>query len=296
MTIPDEVNTPWRFILWAEECFNQSDIFFGHGTDNARDEATYLVLCALNQPFDLDDDELNRELDQHSIDNLAELLERRLVGREPVAYLVNKAWFCGLPFYVDERVLIPRSPLAELISEQFSPWKDAQEVNRILDMGTGSGCIAIACALSLPGAKVDAVDIDADALAVAAENCAQHKVEDRVRLVRSDLFENLKGQQYDIIIANPPYVDKQDLQSMPAEFRHEPLHALEAGEDGLDIVRQILKQSRQFLKTGGLLIVEVGNSEEALIKAFPQVNFLWLEFEFGGQGVFVLNEEELKQI
>ncbi len=288
-------NTPYQFILWAEQCFEQANLCYGHGTDNAGDEAAYLVLRALDLSFDCDEVQLNQTLNEETRDYLAALVRCRIEQREPVAYLLGEAWFCGLPFYVDKRVLVPRSPIAELIREQFSPWAVAAGVSRILDIGTGSGCIAIASALAFPDARVDAVDISADALAVADENSRRYAVSDRLRLIRSDLYENLQEQRYDIIIANPPYVNAEELAALPAEFHHEPILGLAAGEDGLDIVRQILKQSRDHLNQTGILIVEVGNSQEALLAAFPQLPFLWLEFEYGGHGVFLLTAEQLEQ-
>jgi ribosomal protein L3 glutamine methyltransferase len=290
---PVELNTPYQFILWAEDCFDEAGLYFGHGTDNAYDEAVYIILRALGLSFELEDAQLNQVLSTEAKDYLKALVRRRIEEREPVAYILNEAWFCGLPFYVDERVLVPRSPIAELIQEQFSPWIEAAEVSRILDIGTGSGCIAIASALAFTEARVDAVDISADALAVADENARRHGVSERLRLVRSDLYENLEGQRYDIIIANPPYVDVKDMAALPEEFRHEPGLALEAGEDGLDIVRRLLAQSRGHLNDAGILIVEVGNSQQAMVEAYPQLPFMWLEFEHGGHGVFLLTAEQL---
>jgi ribosomal protein L3 glutamine methyltransferase len=290
---PLEVNTPYQFILWAEQCFDEADLCFGHGTDNAYDEAAYLILRGLSLPFEIDDAQLNQRLDKEAKEFLLGLVSHRIEHRQPVAYMLNEAWFCGLPFYVDERVLVPRSPIAELIREQFTPWVVSDEVANILDMGTGSACIAVACAIAFPEAKVDAVDISIDALAVADENSRRHGVDDRLRLVRSDLYENLQGQRYDIIVANPPYVDTEDMTNLPAEFRHEPRLALQAGEDGLDIVRQLIAQSRRYLNDAGILVVEVGNSEDALIENYPHIPFMWLEFEHGGHGVFLLTAEQL---
>ena len=288
-----EVNTPYQFILWAEQCFDEADLYFGHGTDNAYDEAAFLVLRALDLPFEIDDDQLNQSLSKDVRDYLIKLVAHRIEQRQPVAYMLNEAWFCGLPYYVDERVLVPRSPLAELIGHRFSPWIVVEDVSRILDVGTGSGCIAIASALAFADATVDAVDISADALVVAEENSRRHGVNDRLRLIRSDLYENLHEQRYDIIIANPPYVGAGEMAILPEEFRHEPRLGLQAGEDGLDIVRRLIAESRSHLNGSGILVVEVGNGQQALIEALPQLPFLWLEFEFGGHGVFLLTTQQL---
>jgi ribosomal protein L3 glutamine methyltransferase len=289
-----EIDTPYQFILWAEQQFEGSNLFFGHGTDNAYDEAAYLILRGLGLPFDLEDTLLNQSLPLEAKDYLLALIQERIEKRLPVAYILNEAWFCGLPFYVDERVLVPRSPIAELIGERFSPWVNSDQVKRILDIGTGSGCIAIASALAFSDAAVDAVDISAEALAVAIENSRRHGVSERLRLIKSDLYENLEGQRYDIIIANPPYVDAEDMANLPQEYEHEPRHGLEAGEDGLLIVRKILATSRQHLNENGVLIVEVGNSQIALVEAYPQLDFMWLDFEHGGDGVFLLTAEQLE--
>jgi ribosomal protein L3 glutamine methyltransferase len=222
-----------------------------------------------------------------------ELVGRRIRERIPAPYLTGFTWFAGLRIEVDARVLVPRSPLAELIERGFAPWIDSQRVRRVLDVGTGSGCIAIACARALPRARVDAVDISAEALAVARLNVRRHRLGSRVRLVRSDHFSALGRTTYDIIVANPPYVGARELKRLPPEYRHEPRVALAAGAAGLDSVRIILREARRHLRAGGLLIVEVGNTEAAVRREFPRLPFLWLEFARGGGGVFLLTREQL---
>ena len=286
--------TARQLILETEECFRQADLCYGHGTDNPRDEAVYLVLGALGLPFSVSDEKLDEPLDASSVRRISDLVSRRVTGRIPVAYLIHQAWFCDLCFYVDERVLIPRSPLAELIQEGFAPWMVKRRAGvTILDIGTGSGCIAIACALVFPDARVDAIDVSEDALAVARMNIEQHQVTDRVHLLRSDLFENLQENRYDLIIANPPYVGKQEYDDLPEEYRHEPGTALLAGDDGLDVVRNILRQSAAHLTEEGLLVVEIGSGQDAVAEGFPRLPFTWLEFEHGGEGVFLLTSEDL---
>ena len=221
------------------------------------------------------------------------LITRRIRERIPAAYLTGVTWFAGLRFCVDPRVLIPRSPIAELIERGFAPWIEPARVRRVLDLGTGSGCIAIAAARALPRARVDAVDISAAALAVAATNVRRHRLKARVRLRRSDHFRALSGRTYDIIVSNPPYVGARELARLPAEYRHEPRVALAAGRSGLDSVRVILREAARHLKPRGLLVVEVGNSEHALRRAFPRLPFVWLAFERGGGGVFLLTREQL---
>jgi ribosomal protein L3 glutamine methyltransferase len=274
--------------------FAESDIFYGHGTSNAFDEAVYLVFTVLDLAFDIGDDQMNREIDSNIVNRIDALVRRRITQRIPVAYLINKAWFSGLPFYVDERVLIPRSPIAELIEERFTPWLDpAVDINNILDIGTGSGCIAIAGALAFPHASVDAIDISRDALEVARINLETYKLGEQVRLIESDLYQKLAGKTYELIIANPPYVDVAEMNALPAEYRYEPAVGLESGTDGLAIVKRIISESGQYLSDKGILVVEVGNGREAVEAAFPAIPFTWLEFERGGEGVFLLSADKL---
>lgn len=274
--------------------FNEANLYFGHGIDSAWDEVVFLVLHCLNLPHDTKREILKRELTVAEVKQIKELLERRTTERKPLAYLIHEAWFAGLPFYVDERVLIPRSPMAELIEQQFALWIDPKRVKRILDIGTGSGCIAIAGAHYFPKAKVDATDVSLDALAVAKKNVERHQLQSRVNLLQSDVFSGVKGK-YDIIISNPPYVGAKELENVPKEYKHEPRLALAAGQDGLQIVERILKEAAQHLTPYGILVVEVGNSAEALVKKFPQLPFLWVEFERGEGEVFVLTKDDLNK-
>ena len=271
----------------------RAGVFFGHGTDNARDDAAALVLHALDLPHCGDRALYARRVGGRGIARVEALIRRRIEERIPAVYLTGETWFAGLPFHVDRRVLIPRSPIAELIERRFSPWIDPRRVRRILDVGTGSGCIAIACAKALPRARVDAVDISPEALEVAAVNVRRHRIGRRVRLVRSDHFSALVGERYDIIVANPPYVGQREMSGLPPEYRHEPRLALAAGREGLDSVRVILRESGAHLRPRGLLIVEVGNTEAAVRRAFKRLPFLWLQFERGGGGVFLLTAEQL---
>jgi ribosomal protein L3 glutamine methyltransferase len=268
-------------------------VFFGHGTDCPEDDFQSLILGSLNLPFDYPESQWHARLTQKERDFLATQLFKRIEENVPVPYLIHEANFCGLTFYVDERVLIPRSPIAELIEQHFEPWIDPERVSSILDLCTGSGCIAAACAYAFPDADVDAIDIDLDALDVAARNMQDLDLEDQVRLIHSDGLTALSDEKYDVIVSNPPYVGFDEMQTLPAEYQHEPQHALEAENNGLALVDHILKNAKKHLKPGGILIVEVGNSDLAMMDAYPELPFVWLEFTRGGHGIFLLNAEDL---
>ena len=267
-------------------------VYFGHGTDNAWDEAAALVLHAARlAPGGAA--AYGRRVGLAAQGRARALVTRRINERIPAAYLTGVSWFAGVRLHVDARVLVPRSPIAELIERGFRPWIDARRVRRVLDVGTGSGCIAIACARALPRARVDAVDISDAALEVARRNVRRHRLARRVRVKKSDHFRALGRATYDIIVSNPPYVGARELAGLPPEYRHEPRVALAAGSAGLDSVRIILREARRHLRPRGVLIVEVGNTESAVRRAFRRLPFVWLEFERGGGGVFLLSREQL---
>ena len=290
----DDLYTVRDFVRWGASRFTEAGLWFGHGTDNAWDEAVVLVCAALYLPLDSGARALDARLTHSEKQRALEYLERRVTERVPAPYITGEAWFAGLRFAVDERVLVPRSPFAELIEREFRPWLTAAP-ERILDLCTGSGCIGIACALAFPDAEVDLVDISPAALEVADGNIAAHRLERRVRTLESDLFEAL-DQAYDLIVCNPPYVDADDYADLPDEYRCEPELALAAGVDGLDVVRRVLRDAPDWLEDEGLLFVEVGNSAAALEDRFPDVGFTWVELERGGDGIFVFSREELLAI
>jgi len=288
-----ELVTIRDFLRWSVSLFNEHQVVLGHGFDDPWDEAVALVLHALHLPWDIDVRIQDARVLASERSAICRLLTRRVVERVPTSYLTGTGWFAGIPFKVDQRVLIPRSPIGELIENQFSPWVDPDQVESILDMCTGSGCIGIACAQYFPDALVDCVDLSEDALDVAEQNVQALGAEHQVNVIYSDLFEALDGRTYDIIVSNPPYVDKQDMDALADEFHHEPRMGLEAGADGLDIVRRMLPELSRHLDPGGIAVIEVGNSWEALELAYPNVGFTWLEFERGGMGVFVLTKEQI---
>ncbi|UCC56587.1 MAG: 50S ribosomal protein L3 N(5)-glutamine methyltransferase [Gammaproteobacteria bacterium] len=289
-SLPETVR---ELIEWGADRLDAAGLVFGHGTDNAYDEAAMLVLSALQLDMNLPPGDLDARVDPADVRQATELLDMRITTRKPAAYLTHEAWFAGMPFYVDERVLVPRSPIAELIENRFVPWIRPERVARILDLCTGSGCIACACAREFPTAYVDASDLSADALSVARRNIARHGLEQRVTLLQSDLFAAITADNYDIIISNPPYVPREEVGQLPSEFCHEPSLALAAGEDGLDIAIQILNNAHRYLSETGILVVEVGHTWPVLEAVFPDVPFTWLEFEFGGEGVFLLGRDQL---
>jgi ribosomal protein L3 glutamine methyltransferase len=288
-------HTVAHWIKSTARAFERAKLYFGHGTDNAIDEAAWLVGAALGlEPYALAD-RLNDPVDAAHADIIRGLTGARIDTRKPLAYLIREAWFAGLKFYVDERVLVPRSLTAEFILERFQPWVKPENVKRILDLCTGSGCMAVACAAVFPVVRVDAADISPDALDVARINIERHGLSERVRAVESDVFSALAGERYDVIVSNPPYVDAVDIVAMPKEYRHEPKLGLAAGKHGLDVVERILREAANHLRDGGILVVEVGNSREHVERAWPNVPFVWLTTSTGDESVFLLTVDDLRR-
>ncbi|MDM8568393.1 50S ribosomal protein L3 N(5)-glutamine methyltransferase [Thiotrichales bacterium HSG1] len=289
-----ELQTIGDFIRWGASQFNQANLFFGHGTDNAVDEATTLVVYALHLPQELPDILWHSKLTYPEKQKIIEFFNIRIAKNIPSPYITKEAWFTNLSFYVNQHVLIPRSPIAELIEQRFEPWMDYSNSIKMLDLCTGSGCIAIASSiLAFPNTVIDATDISYDALDVAKKNVSTYGLEQKINLIQSNLFSNLGNKLYNLIVSNPPYVDVEELKNMPLEYTHEPKIGLAAGTDGLFFVEQILRHATKHLTSDGILIVEVGLSQTNLIKRYPDVPFTWLKFQRGGEGVFLLTYEQL---
>ena len=281
------------FIRYGASRFAAAELTFGHSHDNAIDEATHLVLATLHLPPDLPPAYGAGRLTQEERTQILGLIERRVSERVPVAYLVGSAWFAGLKFKSDRRALVPRSPIAELIESGFAPWLDERPIERVLDLCTGSGCIGIAIAEYNPEWQVDIVDISEEALSLARENVAFQQVEARVSVIQSDLFANLQGRSYDLIVSNPPYVTDDEYAALPSEYDYEPKLGLTSGADGLDLCVRMLDEAAAYLSDDGMLIVEVGESEHALAELLPEVPFVWIEFKVGAMGVFALERRDL---
>lgn len=299
--VPSDVKTMHEIILWAEDLFKNNNLYYGHGTDNALDEAAYLISYCAEKPIDFSDDDLKYQLTQNQRLNVTKVLQQRIKERLPAAYITKRAYFFGLEFEVNENVLIPRSPIAELISEGFFPWFDLAKHGKkntplnILDMCTGSGCIAIACAKAIENSQVDAVDVSTEALEVAGKNIVKHGMEKRVCAIQSDMFNNLPQKKYDIIVSNPPYVTQTEIDGLPDEYHQEPSLGLFADGNGLEFAITILRKAKDYLNDEGIVVIEVGNSAEALQNHYPNIPFTWLEFEMGGEGVFVLDAKQINQ-
>ena len=290
----DELVTVRDWLRWAVSRFNESGLSYGHGTENAWDEAVWLVLATLHLPHDTLEPWLDAHLTRSERLGLLNNLQQRVVHRMPTAYLVQEAWLGPFRFYVDQRVIIPRSYFAELLENSFAPWiEDPESVGAALDLCTGSGCLAILMAHAFPSASVDAIDISADALVVACRNIADYQLDDRVHAIESDLFAAVKGKRYDLILSNPPYVTSEAMAALPAEYRHEPALALAAGADGLDVVRRILAEAGAHLNPGGLLAIEVGHNQHLVEAAFPDLPMVWLDTEHAEGKVFLVTREDL---
>ncbi len=292
--IIDELHSLRDWLRYAVSRFTEAGLFFGHGCDNAFDEAVWLILHTLHLPNDKLDIFLDARLTRAEGLAIDRILELRIATRQPAAYLTHEAWLGEFPFYVDERVIVPRSFFAELLVDRFSPWiEDAEQVETALDLCTGSGCLAILMAHAFPNARIDAVDLSADALSVARRNVDDYDLGKRIRLAESDLFEGLSGRRYDLILSNPPYVTAEAMRMLPLEYRHEPSLALAAGEDGLDIVRRILDQAHAHLEPHGLLAVEVGHNRDIVERAFPHLSLTWIDSTSAEAKIFILQREQL---
>jgi ribosomal protein L3 glutamine methyltransferase len=292
----DELVTVRDLIRYATSQFNRNGLFFGHGTDNAFDEAVYLVLHTLHLPLDTLEPFMDACIPYEERAEVLEIIERRAKDRIPSAYLTGEAWLGDFRFHVDERVIVPRSFCFELLRDGLSPWiQEPATVTRALDLCTGSGCLAILLAHYFPNAEVDAIDLSEDALAVAQQNVAEYGLEDIVRLIRSDVFDGLKDEKYDLILSNPPYVTEESMHELPEEYLHEPAMALAGGADGMDIVRRIVSGARRHLNPDGVLIVEVGHNRELVEAAFPNLEFVWLTNASEEEKVFLLREDQLPQ-
>ena len=290
----DELLTIRDWLRWAVSRFTEAGLFYGHGTDNARDEAVWLVLATLHLPRDTLEPWLDARLTKSERLTLLNNLQQRVVHRLPTAYLVQEAWLGRFRFFVDQRVIVPRSYFAELLEDGFSPWiEDAESIGTALDLCTGSGCLAILLAHAFPNATVDAIDLSPDALAVTRRNISDYGLGDRVQAIQSDLFGTVKGKRYDLIISNPPYVTAAAMDALPAEYRHEPAVALAAGEDGLDVVRRILAEAREHLNPAGILAIEVGHNQDLLEAAFPDLPAVWLDTEHAEGKIFLLTRDDL---
>ena len=287
-----ELHSIRDYIRWAASEFSRHELFFGHGTDNALDEAFHLVCWVVGLGYDLPPVYLEAALTAPEKQRIEALVAKRIKERKPVAYLTGEAWFCGMEFEVDERVLVPRSPLAELVAEHFSPWL-SEEPSRVLDLCCGSGCIGIAAAVC-PQAQVDLVDIDDGPIELSKANVARHHLQDQVRVVQSDLFAALEGERYDLILSNPPYVPTAEYEGLAPEFHAEPKLGLEAGADGMAIVARILDEAPDHLTEDGILICEVGAAVPEFLQRFGELNVIWPEFEQGGEGVFIVSAEDLR--
>ncbi len=290
----ERLHTVIDYVRWGASQFDAAELHYGHGYDNAWDEALGLTSHVLHFPLELMGQIRNARLTHAEAKSLMTAFKRRVNEHVPVAYITQQTHFAGLDFYIDERALIPRSPIAELIEQQFTPWVEPENVTRILDLCTGSACLAIAAAHYFPEVIVDAVDLSTDALAVAEKNVALHGLEEKVRLIASDLFQGIVGETYDVIISNPPYVPGADALVLPKEYTHEPVEALEGGRTGLNLVLRILQHVSDYLRPNSILVMEVGVAQSALVEQFPNVPFLWLEFARGGEGIFMLTAEQLR--